>query len=280
MNIGKLNRLTVTRLVDFGAYLADTEGNEVLLPRKYITSPLKAGDEAELFVYTDSEDRPIATTLRPKAMVGEVAWLDVAAVNDTGAFLDWGLEKDLLVPYSEQRSRMRKGGRYGVYVYLDDISHRVAATAKIEKYIGNVIPQYHRFTEVTATVTGRTDLGYKAVVDNLHWGMIFENELYGRDLEPGQKVRAWVRKVRDDGKIDLTLHSPASERADTLGERIIQRMRRSGGVLDLDDHSDPGLIGSTLSCSKKDFKKALGHLLKETKITKAEGHFVLLDQKD
>lgn len=275
MDIGRYNTLTIARFVDFGAYLSDSEGNEVLLPRKYIPAGVVAGQTLDVFVYTDSEDRPIATTQKPKASVGELVWLEVAAVNDTGAFMDWGLEKDLLVPYREQRSRMRKGGRYGVYVFLDDVSHRVAATAKYEKYIGNLIPRYRRFAEVDAVVTSRTDLGYKTVVDNRHWGMIYEDELYGRDLEPGDSLRAWVRKIRDDGKIDLTLHAPASERADSLGERIIDRMRRVGGHLDLDDKSDPGLINATLSCSKKDFKKALGHLLKEGKIIKSDGGFEL-----
>lgn len=275
MEIGRYNKLRVSRVVDFGVYLADDAGNEVLLPAKYCTAEMTPGTETEVFVYTDSEDRPVATTLRPKATVGQVAWLDVAAVNDTGAFMDWGLEKDLLVPYREQRARMKEGGRYGVYVYLDDASHRVAATARLEKYIGSVFPAYRRFAEVTAVVIGRTDLGYKAVVDHLHWGMIYDDELHGRDIEPGTAVRAWVRKVRDDGKLDLTLHAPAADRADSLGAMILRRMRSAGGTLDLNDRSDPGLIGAALGCSKKDFKKALGYLLRTGKITKSSDGFKL-----
>ena len=276
MEIGKTNTLHVARQVDFGYYLADDEGNEVLIPAKYVTSPLKPGDVIDVFVYTDSEDRPIATTLEPKAKVGDVALLEVADVNDTGAFLKWGVEKDLLVPYREQRARMRRGGRYVVYVYLDDVSQRVAATAKLDKYIGNVMPSYKPFAQVSAIVASRTDLGYKVVVDNLHWGMVYDSELFGRDLEPGQQITAWVRKVRDDGKIDLTLHSPAAERADSLGTKILSRMKQNHGKLDLNDHSDPELIGSSFGCSKKDFKKAIGHLLKEGKIAKSGDSFTLL----
>ncbi len=273
MDIGRLNTLTVSRLVDFGAYLSDEAGNEVLLPSKYFKGDVTPGASIEVFVYTDSEDRPIATTLHPKAMVGEVKWLEAVAVNDTGAFLDWGLEKDLLVPFREQRSRMKKGGVYGVYIYLDDVSNRVAATAKLDKYIGNLLPDYQKFAEVNAVVASRTDLGYKVVVDNAHWGMIYDSELYGRDLDAGDSLKAWVRKIRDDGKIDLTLHAPAADRASALGARIIGRMKNSGGVLDLDDKTDPGLINAALGCSKKDFKKAVGFLLREGQIVKSGNRF-------
>lgn len=279
MKIGSYNRLRVSRFVDFGLYLADADGNEVLLPAKWADERLVVGDEVEVFVYTDGDDRPIATTMHPLAATGQLAMMTVKAVNDTGAFLDWGIEKDLLVPFREQRAPMRQGRSYLVYVYLDDVSGRVAATTKIEKYVGNVLPDYRRWAEVEAVITSRTSLGYKAVVDSLHWGLIYDDELFGREMHPGQRVKAWVRKVRDDGKIDLTLHSPAADRADQLGRRLLARMQQLGGRLDLTDSSAPELISSALGCSKKDFKKAVGHLLKEGKIGKDGPYFKLLTEK-
>ncbi len=270
MQLGRYNTLEVKRIVDFGVYLADAEGNEVLLPSRYLEGLPQVGDIMDVFVYTDSEDRPVATTERPFAQVGEVAFLQVAEVNRVGAFLDWGLMKDLLVPYREQKYDMKQGGVYPVYLFVDNASGRVTATAKIEKYLGNVFPRYRRGDKVKALILQHTERGYKAVVDNLHYGMIYHNELY-RDIAIGNEVEAYVKQVRDDGKIDLTLNDYVTERIPELARGILDRIKANGGYISVTDHSAPDVIKSSFRCSKKDFKKAIGALYKE--------HLVILEEE-
>lgn len=265
VQIGKRNILKVTRLVDFGAYLDAGSGAEILLPKRYITSPLSPGDEVDVVVYTDSEDRPVASTETPLAYVGEFAFLDVVAVTKVGAFLDWGLPKDLLVPFSEQRSRMVQGGNYLVYLYADNASGRVAASAKIEKYIGNVIPEYANGQKVRALVFDRNDVGYRCIVDNLHYGILYDNEVY-TPLKKGKRIEAYVKSVRPDGKIDLMLGGRADVRTNNLAVRIEKALKAAGGKLQVSDKSSPEEIRQVFQCSKKDFKKAVGHLLKDGKV--------------
>lgn len=268
VKIGKWNTLPVVRMVDFGVYLSGDDNIEILLPARYIDSPLEIGQEVDVFVYTDSEDRIIATTEVPLATVGEVAMLEVVAENRIGAFLDWGLMKDILVPFREQKTKMCVGGRYPVYVYLDDVSKRVAASAKIEKYIGNVIPEYSKNDKVKAFVWKHTPIGYVCVVDNLHSGILYENETF-RPLEPGMKVDAWVRRVRPDGKIDLRLNPEGSgrTRSNSVAESVLKVLKESdGNMIRLTDKSSPEEIKSMFECSKRDFKQAVGHLLKSGQI--------------
>lgn len=266
VNIGKYNRLTVAKIVDFGVYLDAGNGVEILLPARYIDRELKAGDELDVFIYTDSEDRLIATTEKPFAEVGQFAFLEVVDVNQVGAFLDWGLPKNLLVPFKEQKVRMREGGVYPVYVYLDDTSKRIVASAKLERYLGNVFPDYKRGDEVTALVWQHQPIGYRVIVDNLHSGMIYENEIF-RNLEIGETVKAFVKNVRDDGKIDLTLSGNVIERVGRLADRIMEYVRLNGGEAPISDKSSPEVIQAKFQCSKKDFKKAVGQLFKEHRIT-------------
>lgn len=265
MKIGKENELTVARIVDFGVYLADDKGNEVLLPSRYITELPVVGDKMNLFVYTDSEDRPVATTEHPFAQVGEFAFLDVVAVNRIGAFLDWGLMKDLLCPFREQKVKMNVGMQYLVYLYLDDASQRVVCSAKIEKFLGNMPPEYKRGQKVKALVYKHTELGYLCIVDNLHQGMVYESSLYA-PLEIGSEVEAHVAKVRRDGKIDLVAGAAAMERSSAVAEKLLRMLEQNNGFVPLTDKSSPEAISMTLHCSKKDFKKAVGHLLKQGKI--------------
>lgn len=275
MKIGQYNRLKVARHTDFGVYLSDENGVEVLLPSRYVSAPLQVGEEIEVFVYNDSEDRPVATTERPYATVGEFAFLTVKATNSVGAFLDWGLMKDLLVPYSNQKARMRTGNSYPVYVYLDDASKRVVATAKLAPYLGNAYPDLKSGQEVQVLVYKQGEIGYSCIVDNLYKGILYENELF-RNIEPGDKLKAFVKAVRPDGKIDLTLNDKAAVRSQSLSERLVGFMKRSGGKLDLGDHSSPDEIRCRFQCSKKDFKKAIGLLLKERKISKDGSGYALL----
>ena len=272
LKIGKYNSLQVSRNVDFGAYLADRDGNEVLLPARYITVPLQPGNELEVFVYKDSEDRPVATTEHPFAEVGEFAYLQVTQVNNTGAFLDWGLVgKELLVPYSEQKMKLSRGMVVLVYVYLDNATQRVVASAKIEKFLGNRYPDCKLGDKVEALVYKHTELGYKAIVDNLFHGMVYENELY-KPLEIGKTIPAYVKQVREDGKIDLVLSGGNDGRVDALMERILDRLKdQPGCFLPISDSASPETIRATFQCSKKDFKKAIGHLYRDRKIVITDG---------
>lgn len=266
IEIGKYNELEIRRMVEFGAYLAEKEGDtEVLLPRRYLTDDMRPGDALKVFVYRDSEDRPVATTEKPYATVGEFAYLTVTAVNDVGAFMDWGLvAKELLVPYSEQRAPMRRGGVYLVYIYLDKATGRVAASTRTEKFLGNVYPDYKPGAEVEALVTEHCEIGYRCIVDNLHRGIIYSNEIY-KPIEVEQHIKAWVKRVREDGKIDLTINDRADRRTGALAERIMSYIGQSG-AMPLSDKMPPAHIEMLFQCSKKDFKKAVGHLYRERRI--------------
>ena len=265
IELGKYQDMEVRRIVDFGAYMScPGEKEEVLLPGRYMPENAAPGDTFRVFVYKDSEDRPVATTEHPYVTVGEFAFLMVNAVNDTGAFLDWGLPKDLLVPYSEQKIKMRRGGIYLVYVYVDHATGRIVASAKVEKFLGNVFPDYKPGQKVTALVTEHTEIGYKVIVDNLHRGIIYSNEIF-RPIELEETVTAFVKQVREDGKIDLTLNDTAARRHPDLAARILEFLDRPDAV-PVGDKSSPELIEMLFSCSKKDFKKAVGLLYKERKI--------------
>lgn len=266
INLGRYNRLYISRFVDFGAYLTDGEGNEVLLPARYLSPDSTVGDEVEVFVYNDSEERPVAVTDRPFAQIGEFAFLQVADINRYGAFLDWGVPKQILVPFAEQRVRMKQGGVYPVYVYLDHVTNRIVASAKLEKFLGNVMPDYRPGQAVKALVWQHTNLGYKVIADNLFQGMIFDNDVYA-PLEIGQTITAYIKSIRDDCKLDLTLSDRADRRIGELAEHIAARLKDCGGVLPLSDSSSPELIKAEFQCSKKDFKKAVGKLYKDHLIT-------------
>lgn len=266
MNIGQYNKLTVTRFVDFGLYLSDEQGNEVLLPARYIDGDPVVGDELEVFVYTDSEDRPVATTDRPYAVVGQVAFLQVAEVSRIGAFLDWGLPKDLLVPFREQRATMKRGGVYPVYVYLDNASGRVVASAKLEKFLGNTYPRYRRGDRVEALVLGHTDVGYKVVVDNLFTGMIYDSSVYA-PLTVGQSTTAYVNKVRPDNKIDLTISNSSRDEVGAIADAVMAHVQANGAD-GIDDSLSPDRVKELFSCSKRVYKQALGLLYKSGRLVK------------
>lgn len=266
IQLGKYQTMEVRRLVDFGAYLTiPGEDAEILIPQRYIPENTKVGDRLEVFVYNDSEDRLIATTERPYATVGQFAFLEVTAVNDVGAFIDWGLPKDLLVPFSEQKIKMRRGGIYLVYVYVDDATKRIVASARIEKFLGNVLPQYKPGQKVKALVIEHNDIGYKVIVDDLHRGMIYSNEIY-RPIELEENITAYVKQVRPDGKIDLTINDIAARRQADLGEKIMAYLVDDRNA-PVSEKVSPELIELIFSCSKKDFKKAVGHLYRDHRIT-------------
>ena len=267
MKIGEYNELRINRMVDFGAYLIDDDTHEVLLPKRYLTPEMKVGDTIRVFVYNDSENRPVATTEQPHAVVGDFALMRVKAVNQVGAFLDWGLvAKDLLVPFREQRVDMKVGRSYIVRIYLDETSGRIVASAKLAKFLNLTEPDYYHREKVEALVVQRSDLGYRVIVNNAHWGQIYQNETY-QDVNIGDRLTAFIKKVRPDGKIDLTLAKIEKMRVDDLADRILDYLKANGGEMTLTDKSDPDDINKAFSCSKKDFKKALGLLYKQQKIT-------------
>lgn len=274
VQIGQYNNLKVVKIVDFGLYLDGGESGEILLPARYITDVPTPGDEMRVFVYKDSEDRLIATTEKPFATVGQFAYLQVTEVNRIGAFLQWGLPKDLLVPFSEQKSKMKQGGIYLVYLYLDDATQRIVASAKIEKFIGNKFPDYASGTKVKALVYTHNELGYRCIVDNLYHGLIYQNETF-RPVELGVEIDAYVKRVRDDGKIDLTLSPVAPVRVERLAAHILDKVRENNGRLPVSDHSSAELIQEMFQCSKKDFKKAIGMLYKQRVITIAPEYIEL-----
>lgn len=274
IQIGRYNNLKVVKIVDFGLYLDGGDDGEILLPARYITELPQPGDEMNVFVYRDSEDRLIATTDRPFATVGEFAYLQVTAVNKVGAFMQWGLPKDLLVPFREQKVSMKQGGIYLVYIYVDDATKRIVASAKIEKFIGNRFPDYAPGTKVKALVYNHNELGYRCIVDNLYHGLIYQNETF-RPVELGVEIDAYVKRVRDDGKIDLTVSPVASVRVERLAARILEKVRENNGRLPVSDHSSAELIQEMFECSKKDFKKAIGLLYKQRVISISPEHIEL-----
>lgn len=270
MKIGQYNELRINRIVDFGAYLIDDDTHEVLLPKRYLTPGMKVGDVINAFVYNDSENRPVATTEVPKAIVGDFALMRVKAVNKVGAFLDWGLvAKDLLCPFGEQRVDMQAGRSYIVRVYLDEASHRIVASAKLAKFLNKTEPDYYHRQRVEVLVVQRSDLGYRVIVNNEHWGQIYQNETY-QDINIGDRLTAFVKQVRPDGKVDVTLAKIEKMRVDDLADRILDYLKGHGGEMTLTDKSDPDDISKAFKCSKKDFKKALGLLFKQQLVTLGE----------
>ncbi|MDR3194945.1 MAG: GntR family transcriptional regulator [Tannerella sp.] len=257
-----MNTLKVIKSVNFGVYLDGGEGREILLPLRYVPEGCKAGDEIDVFIYHDNEGRLIATTLRPLAMAGEFQWMQVKEVAATGAFLEWGLMKDLLVPHREQKTAMKEGHRYLVYVYLDFITKRMVASARIDKFLDNVPPRYERNQEVDLIVAEETDLGYKVIVNHLHWGLLYRNEVF-RTPEKGEKLKGYIKEVREDEKIDVSLYPLGYEKIDGIARHVLQTLKQNGGFLPVHDKSDADEIQALFSCSKKNFKKALGALYKK-----------------
>lgn len=259
---GKFNTLSISRIVDFGVYLDGGESGEILLPMKWVPEGCKPNDDLEVFIYFDSEDRLIATTIRPLAQVGEFAFLRAKAVNEVGAFLDWGLEKDLLVPYREQSVKMVAGKSYIVYLFADPQTSRIAGSSRVERFLSKEAPSYQPFDEVDLLLWRTSEIGYMAIINNSHEGLIYASEVF-EELERGQKIRGYVTKIRDDGKIDLSLQKPGYEKIDELSERILGLIEANNGTLNLNDKSPAEEIYSVCGMSKKNFKKSVGALYKQ-----------------
>lgn len=270
IKLGKYNQLEVVKEVDFGVYLNGDEDGEILLPKRYVPEGTKPGDILNVFIYLDMEERLVATTLQPYVQVGEFACLQVAWVNLFGAFLDWGLMKDLFVPFREQKMKMQKGKRYVVHVHLDEESYRIVASAKVEHYLSTEKPEYQLGQEVNVMVWQRTDLGYKVIVENQFSGMLFHNEVF-QPLEAGMHLSAFVKQVRPDGKIDLELQKAGARKVDDFSEVLLQYIKDNDGFTPLNDKTDAEVIYQTFGVSKKTFKKAVGDLYKKRLVVLEEG---------
>lgn len=266
VNIGDYNELEVLREVSIGLFLDGEELGDILIPGRYVPEGVEPGDRLRVFIYNDSEDRLIATTEKPRARVGEFAFLRVISVNAMGAFLDWGLSKDLLVPFREQKERMDVGRSYIVHLYLDEVSRRIVASSRIRRFLDQEVPEYEEGQEVSVLISHRTPMGYNAIIENAHQGILYENEVF-QPLQQGQRTRAYVKKIREDNKIDLSLQKEGFGKVDSLTGKIMLALRTEGGELPLSDKSQPEEIYRKFGCSKKAFKMAIGTLYKERKIT-------------
>lgn len=273
--IGKINHLYVVKEVDFGIYLDGGDLGEILMPKRYVPEGTQPEDMIDAFIYLDSEDRLVATTEKPLAMVEEFALLEVVAVTQVGAFLNWGLPKDLFVPFREQRQPMEVGKKYLVYVYLDTNSKRIAASSKIENYLDNIPVDYDEDEEVDLIVVNETDLGYNAIIDNSHLGVIFKNEVF-QPLSPGDRIQGFIKKLRIDGKIDLCLQKSGYEKISAFADQIISALEKNNGFLALTDKSSPEEIYKVFKFSKKNFKAAIGALYKKRMIALEESGIRLL----
>ena len=262
LNIGQLNTLEVVKIVDFGVYLdGDDDYGTVLLPKRYVPEGLERGDNIEVFVYFDSEDQIIATTETPLGMVGEFALLKVVGLSPVGAFADIGLTKDLLIPFSEQRVPLQEGKEVMVYIYTDNASGRIVGTTKLNKFLDKTTPHYQRGQEVPVQIAEITDLGFKAIVNGEHWGLLFRTESFGK-LFIGKKLKAYIKDVRADGKIDLSLQKLGRDKLDDLAAKILVSLDKQDGFVPISDKSSPEEIFSAFRTSKATYKKTIGNLMK------------------
>ena len=276
IELGKFNQLEVVKEVDFGLYLDGGEEGEILLPTRYVPEGCQVGDMLNVFLYLDIDERLIATTLTPLVQVGQFACLEVAWVNQFGAFLNWGLMKDLFVPFSEQKMKMQVGRKYVIHAHLDDESYRIVASAKVERYLSKDIPDYAPGTEVDILIWQKTDLGFKAIIDNKHSGLLYENEIFCT-LETGMQMRAFVKQVREDGKVDLILQKPGFEKIDDFSKTLLDYIKEHGGRIHLNDKSPAEDIYDTFGVSKKTFKKGVGDLYKKRLISLQENCITLAE---
>lgn len=262
ISLGSTHTLEVTKLMDFGVYLNAGNLGSVLLPNKHAPKGLAPGDSVKVFLYLDSEDRPVATTQRPRAQVGQFAYLEVVDKTDVGAFLDWGLDKDVLVPFSEQHRPMEVGRSYLVYLYLNGADGRITASSKIDKFLDDDAP--HDFVAKQAVkliIANSTELGFKAIINHSHWGVLYKNDVHQR-LSFGQRVDGFIRRVRPDGKIDLSLQG-GQETRNKYARIIEDYLLEQGGFAPVHDKSDPQLIAKLFGMSKGAFKKTIGGLYKQ-----------------
>ena len=266
LRLGDFNRLRVVRKVDFGLYLDGGPEGDILLPTRYVPAKTSIGDEVDVFLYLDQEERLTATTERPKAKVGDFAWLECTWVNQFGAFLNWGLMKDLFCPFREQKMKMQKGRSYLVHVHIDPETYRIMASAKVERYLDTSAPPYHVGDQVELLVWQKTELGFKVIADNRYPALLYDNQVF-RPLHAGDRAMGYIRQVRDDGKIDVTLQQQGRQGTEDFAERLLTYLEEHDGYSPYGDKSDAQDIRDIFQVSKKTFKRAIGDLYKRHLIT-------------
>lgn len=285
VRVGDFNRLKVKELARregygpvFGVYLEGGREGDILMPQKYVPEGVEPGDEVDCFVYLDQEERLVATTEKPLAKVGDFAWLKCAWVNEYGAFLDWGVTKNLFCPFREQKRHMEVGNSYLVYIYIDKESYRLAASAKVERFLSDEPAPYKPGDEVGLLVWQKTDLGFKVIVDNCYSGLIYENQIY-QYVHSGDRLRGYIAQVRPDGKIDVTLQPTGRRETEDFAQTLLEWLRHNGGACPLGDKSDAEDIKRMFQVSKKTFKRAIGALYKQRLIV-LEGDGFRLNAED
>ncbi|PMG90657.1 GntR family transcriptional regulator [Vibrio breoganii] len=262
IKIGQLNSLKITQITDFGVFLDAYDYGSVLLPRKQLSEEPEVGQLVKAFLYFDSDNELCATRENPIAQVGEWGLMEITSINATGAFVNWGIEKkDLLVPYSEQRARFNEGQTILVYVYTDNASGRIVGTTKFNKWLDKTPHHYKANDQVDLLIAERSDLGYKAIINGEHWGMIFSSDVIGK-LFIGKRLKGYIKQVRDDGKIDLSLQKVGVAKMDDLSEKVMDLLNKKEGFLPLNDKSSPDAIFKVFRTSKGTFKKTIGGLYK------------------
>ena len=261
LKLGQVNTLTVVKSVDFGMYLDGGEAGEILLPQRYVLQGCQPGDELDVFIYLDSEERLIATTQMPLAVVGDFAYLKVAWVNNYGAFLDWGLMKDLFVPFREQKIKMQKDRSYIVHLHIDEETYRIMASAKVERFLSEEFPPYQEGEEVEILVWQKTELGFKVIVDNQFAGLVYDSEVF-QYIHTGDRLKAYVKQVREDGKLDISLQKHGKAAVTDFSAVLLNYLKEHSGITSLGDKSPADAIYAEFGVSKKVFKKAVGDLYK------------------
>ena len=275
IEIGKYNLLKAVKESPQGFYLADKQGETVLLPNRYVPEDLKIEERLQVFVYLDSEDRPVATTQEPKVHLGEFAWLEVKALTDFGAFMDWGMDKDLLVPFREQAREMKTGRSYVVYLFKDMSTGRLAGSTRIVNFLDKDNVSLEPEQEVDLLVFNRIDAGFQVIVDGLYQGILYHNEIFTQ-VDIGQRMKGYVKGVREDGKVDVSLQKAGYENIGPHAQKILDLLESGNGFLALTDKSAPEVIYEQAAMSKKNFKKALGALYKQKKVLlKPDGIYLL-----
>ena len=264
--VGRVNKLTVSRVRDYGIHLDGGESGDILMLKKQAPAKCEPGDEVTVFVYGDGPGRLRATARIPYAEVGRFAKLRVKANSAAGSFLDWGLQKDLLVPKKEQHAPMEEGKSYVVFVFLDEKSNRITASSKLDKFLSQEPPGYKEGEAVDLVIYGQTDMGYKAVVNNSHGGMIYKNEVFQK-ISIGQQIKGYIKRIRPDNKIDLSLQQPGYQKVDAVARNILSALKDHGGSLAVTDNSPPAEIYSLFGISKKTFKMAVGALYRKRLIS-------------
>ncbi len=266
VKIGRINKLTVTGKQAYGVHLDGGEAGDILLRNKFVPKRCNPGDELEVFVYVDRENHLQATTQTPAATVGQFASLQVVANTSSGAYLDWGLENDLFVPKSEQQDNMKEGESYVVFVFLSERTNRITASSKLTKFLDSQPPNYKEGEEVDLLIHEKTAMGYGALVNRAHAGMIYKNEVF-QNLGIGQELKGYIKKIREDQKIDISLQQAGYQRVDAVSQTILDTIKKKGGSVAVTDKSPPDEIYALFGVSKKVFKKAIGALYKKRLVT-------------